>query len=175
MKKTLLVCFAMALSTVSFAQKIQYQEAQTRVIEPMQDVFVRPMAADLEIIKKERQTYGPTLFLDGYKLADILSSASAREALEQAKVLATYAAAHKENADVIVGATYLVTSHVENGKISEYGVDITVNGYPARYVNWHKLGDDPKDKEWFTSLINGQQVRANSKTQKTEALEQGKK
>jgi hypothetical protein len=76
---------------------------------------------------------------------------------------------------VIVGATYLVTSHVENGKISEYGVDITVNGYPARYVNWHKLGDDPKDKVWFSSLINGQQVRANSKTQKTEALEQGKK
>jgi hypothetical protein len=175
MKKKLLLIVALACSAAGFAQRISYQEAQTRVIEPMQDVFVRPMAADLEIIKKERQTYGPTLFLDGYKLADILSSASAREALEQAKVLATYAAAHKENADVIVGATYLVTSHVENGKISEYGVDITVNGYPARYVNWHKLGDDPKDKEWFTSLINGQQVRANSKTQKTEALEQGKK
>ena len=175
MKKKFLLIVALACSAAGFAQRISYQEAQTRVIEPMQDVFVRPMAADLEIIKKERQTYGPTLFLDGYKLADILSSASAREALEQAKVLATYAAAHKENADVIVGATYLVTSHVENGKISEYGVDITVNGYPARYVNWHKLGDDPKDKEWFTSLINGQQVRANSKTQKTEALEQGKK
>jgi hypothetical protein len=175
MKKKLLLIVALACSAAGFAQRISYQEAQTRVIEPMQDVFVRPMAADLEIIKKDRQTYGPTLFLDGYKLADILSSASAREALEQAKVLATYAAAHKENADVIVGATYLVTSHVENGKISEYGVDITVNGYPARYVNWHKLGDDPKDKEWFTSLINGQQVRANSKTQKTEALEQGKK
>jgi hypothetical protein len=163
----------MALSTVSFAQKIQYQEAQTRVIEPMQDVFVRPMAADLEIIKKERQTYGPTTFLENVKLADILSSASAREALEQAKILATYAAAQKDNADVIVGATYLVTHHVENGKISEYGVDITVNGYPAKYVNWHKLGDDPKDKEWFTSLINGQQVR--TRTQKVEALEQGKK
>lgn len=173
MKKKLLLIVALACSAAGFAQRISYQEAQTRVIEPMQDVFVRPMAADLEIIKKDRQTYGPTTFLETVKLADILSSVSARDALEQAKILATYAAAQKDNADVIVGATYLVTHHMENGKISEYGVDITVNGYPAKYVNWHKLGDDPKDKEWFTSLINGQQVRPH--TQKIEALEQGKK
>ena len=167
MKKKLLLIFALACSTMGFAQKINYQEAQTRVIEPMQDVYVRPMAADLEIIKKERQTYGPATYLAGYRLAEILASPSSREALEQAKILATYAAAQQEKADVIVGATYLVTHHVENGKISEYGVDIVVNGYPARYVNWHKLGDDPKDKEWFPNLISGQQVR--STLQKTEA------
>lgn len=172
MKKTLLIGIAMAFSTMSFAQKIEYQEAQTRVIEPMQDVYVRPMVADLDIIKKTRQTYGPTLFMANYKLVDILQS---ENALEQAKILATYEAAKQENADVIVGATYYVTHHVENGKVSEYGVEITVNGYPARYVNWHKMGEDANDKTWVPNLIEGQRARAlvnSSKAadQKTEAV-----
>ena len=163
----------MAFSMVSFAQKFEYQEAQTRVIEPMQDVYVRPMVADLDIIKKERQTYGPTLFMANNKLIDILND---KDALEQAKILATYEAAKRENADVIVGATYYVTHHMENGKVSEYGVEITVNGYPAKYINWHKMGDDPKDKDWVPNLIDGQRARALTKStngvgdQKTEAV-----
>lgn len=166
MKKSLLIVTALVFSAMGYAQKIEYQEAQTRVIEPIQDVYVRPMVADLEIIKEQRQTYGPTVYYANRKLIDLND-----DLLKQAKILATYDAAKKENADVIVGATYYVTHHIENGKISEYGVDITVNGYPARYVNWHKMGEDAKDKEWVPYLIQGQTVRNKfNNEQKTEAV-----
>lgn len=166
MKKTLLIGIALISCITSFAQKVEYQEAQTRVIEPIQDVYVRPMVADLEIIKKDRQTYGPTVYYANRKLIDLND-----DLLKQAKILATYDAAKKENADVIVGATYYVTHHMENGKLSEYGVDITVNGYPARYVNWHKMGEDISDRDWVPYLIQGQTVRNKlNDEQKTEAV-----
>jgi hypothetical protein len=164
----------MALSAVSFAQRIEYQEAQTRVIEPMQDVYVRPLVADMKIIKKERQTYGPEVYFSHLKFADIINSGKLDEILYQAKVLATYAAAKKEGADVIVGATYFVEHNLdEKGKVSEYGVRITVNGYPAKYENWHMMGEKPEDEKWVTNLIDGQRARSfatDSNKQKTEAV-----
>jgi len=172
MKKTLLIVTSLVLSTLSFAQKVEYKEAQTRVIEPLQDVYVRPMVADLEILSENRKTYGPTLYFENYKLSDILTRLDAAEVLEQAKIFATYQAAKEENADVIVGATYMVTHHIDaSGKISENGVDITVNGYPARYVNWHKMGEVSTDKDWVPYLIQGQTARSKfNNEQKTEAV-----
>ncbi len=177
MKKILLLSVTMALSIAASAQKIEYTEAQTRAIEPMQDVFVRPMVADFEIIKEQRQTYGPTVFLQNLKLADMINSGRMDDILYQAKVLATYEAAKKENADVIVGATYLVTQATDaKGKVSEYGVSITVNGYPARYVRWHKLGEDTSDKDWVPFLLEGQRSRAYSpQERKAEAARGGGK
>jgi len=167
MKKVILLVAAAFVYTGSFAQKVEYEEAQTRIIEPLQDVYVRPMVADIKMIKTERQEYKfQHAFLPYKKLADMTASD-----LENARALATYEAARKEGADVIIGATFYLKQHEENGKISEFGVDVTVNGYPAQYVNWHKVGDEPKDKEWVTNLINGQiaRNRANSE-QKSEAV-----
>lgn len=174
MKKTLLLCFAMALSAASFAQRIEYQEAQTRVIEPMQDVYVRPLVADMKILKTERQTYGPEVYLAHLKFADIMTSGRMDDILYQAKVLATYAAAKKEGADLIVGATYFVEHNIDaTGRVSEYGVRITVNGYPAKYDNWHMMGEKPEDEKWVTRLVDGQRARSlatDTNKQKTEAV-----
>ena len=167
MKKTLLLLVALTAVTMSYAQKINFQQAQTRVIEPMQDVYVRPLVADLEILKNgQRQKYAKTHQLPEKKLSEMTVGD-----LEDAKILATYLAAMQDDADVIVGATYKVTHHVdENGKPSEYGVDIVVSGYPAKYTNWHKMGDDPKDEKWVPRLFDGQMSRREDVNKKTDAV-----
>lgn len=156
MKRTFLIAISVALCSVAFAQKIEYQAAQTRNKEPLSDVYVRPMAADLQMIKTTRQTYGPKLYHANWKLIDI---ASKSELLESAKSLAAYEAAKSEGADVIIGAIYLVTHHVDkSGKPTEYGVDVTVTGYPAKYVNWHLMGEKATDKDWVPYVISSQSV-----------------
>ncbi|MBP3766791.1 MAG: hypothetical protein J6I31_00730 [Prevotella sp.] len=167
MKKLLLVCIAILAGSTCFGQKINFQQAQTRVIEPMQDVYVRPLVADLEILKGgQRQKYMRSPQFTEKKFSEITVAD-----LEDAKILATYAAAVQDDADVIVGATYKVTNHIdEKGKPSEYGIDIVVSGYPARYTNWHKMGDDPKDEKWVPRLFDGQSSRRVGGVTKTDAV-----
>lgn len=155
MKKTLLVLFSVLMCAAGYAQKVEFRQAQTRVIEPIQDVYIRPLVADLEIIKKTRQRYLPSAqFLDK-KLTEITL-----EELADAKILAAYQAAVQEDADVIAGATFEVRNHVdEKGRPTDYGIDIIVSGYPAKYTNWHKLGEESSDDKWVPMLIEGQKSR----------------
>ena len=167
MKKTLLIGIALAISATTYAQKVEYRQAQTRVIEPMQDVYIRPLVADLEIIKDKRQKYMPSSQFLSRKLTDLTMAD-----IEDAKILATYQAAVQEDADIIVGATYEVRNHIdEKGKPSEYGIDIIVSGYPAKYTNWHKMGENPSDEKWVGHLIDGQNSRRlGDSDRKTEAI-----
>lgn len=166
MKKTLFIGFALLLGTMCYAQKVEFRQAQTRVIEPMQDVYIRPMVADLEIIKKTRQRYAPSAQFMDKKITEI----SVAE-LEDAKILAAYQAAVQEDADVIAGATFEVRNHTDKkGKVSDYGIDIIVSGYPAKYTNWHKMGEDPTDEKWVPQLIEGQWSRRYGRDSKTDAV-----
>ena len=168
MKKTITICCALLLSTFSFAQKsvLTFQQAQTRVIEPLQDVFVRPLVADLEIIKPERQEYPVSWEFSHKKLTEMTV-----QELEDAKTLAAYKAAALSDADVIVGATFQVRNHTENGKPTEYGVDVIVRGYPAKYTNWHNMGSKPEDEKWVTHLLKAQEVYINrTDRKKSEAV-----
>lgn len=167
MKKTLLFGIAFAICASTYAQKVEYRQAQTRVIEPMQDVYIRPLVADLEIIKNTRQKYLPSSQFLNKKLVDLTFAD-----IEDAKILATYQAAVQEDADIIVGATYEVRNHIDDkGKPSEYGIDIIVSGYPAKYTNWHKMGENPSDEKWVKHLIDGQNSRRSGDSdKKTEAI-----
>ena len=166
MKRALLVFVATAMCAFSYAQKVEFRQAQTRVIEPMQDVYIRPLVADLEIIKNTRQKYMPSAQFINKKLTDITYPE-----LEDAKILATYQAAVQEDAEVIVGATYEVRNHIdEKGKVSEFGVDIIVSGYPAKYTNWHKMGEQAEDIKWVPQLLEGQRARWMVSDKKTEAV-----
>lgn len=171
MKKVLTLLFASALVSYAYAQQVKFQQSQTRIIEPLQDVYVRPLVVDLEIIKTDRQVYGPfTEYID----KDVTQISFAE--LEDAKKNAVYNAAIIDDADVIVAATFDVRTP-EKGK----GILITVRGYPAKYTNWRKVsanGIDPEtgkpvnDYEWLeNSLFEGLKVRSITKSEdKTEAL-----
>lgn len=163
MKRVFLMSVVAVLAVLCYGQsKVEYHEGQTRIVEPIQDVYVRPLVADLEIMKQTITTYFPTWEFKDKKLVDLTLLD-----LENAKKNAAYTAAARDGADVIVGATFEVRNHMEkdkNGKevSSEYGVDVIVRGYPAKYVNWHKLGEQQDDTKWIQQLFDGQRVRSST-------------
>ncbi len=171
MKKLLSLLIIASLAMGVYAQQVKFQQSQTRIIEPLQDVYVRPLVVDLEIIKTDRQVYGPfTEYMD----KDVTQISLAE--LDDAKKNAAYNAAIIDDADVIVAATFDVRTP-EKGK----GILITVRGYPAKYTNWRKVsanGTDPEtgkpvnDYEWLeNSLFEGLKIRSITKSEdKTEAL-----
>lgn len=171
MKKLLSLLIIASLAMGVYAQQVKFQQSQTRIIEPLQDVYVRPLVVDLEIIKTDRQVYGPfTEYMD----KDVTQISLAE--LDDAKKNAAYNAAIIDDADVIVAATFDVRTP-EKGK----GILITVRGYPAKYTNWRKVsanGTDPEtgkpvnDYEWLeNSLFEGLKIRSITKSDdKTEAL-----
>lgn len=176
MRKLLLSVFTIAFAMSAYSQSnVRFQQSQTRIIEPLQDVYVRPLVVDLEIIKSDRQVYGPFAeYLD----KDVTQISMAE--LDNAKKNAVYNAAIIDDADVIVAATFDVRTP-EKGK----GILITVRGYPAKYTNWRKVsanGTDPEtgkpvnDYEWLEkSLFDGLKIRSVTRgDDKTEAVDSKK-
>lgn len=172
MKKLVTLLFLGVMTVGAFAQEVSFRQSQTRIIEPLQDVYVRPLVVDLEIIKTERQEYGPFADCVGVPVTELTF-----DALENAKKNAAYRAAIIDDADVIVAATFDVTNG-EKGK----GILITVRGYPAKYTNWRKVsgnGTDPEtgktinDYEWLEKgLFEGLRIRSITRNDdKTEALD----
>lgn len=156
MKRTFLILFATAMCALSYAQKGEYEEAQTHVIDPVMDAFIRPMAAELKMLSTELKVYPASWQIKDKKLGDMTVGD-----IEVAKANASFSAAISDGADVIIGATYYVRNHIEKGKATDYGVDVIVRGYPAKYVNWHLLGDtNYKDESWIKNLIESQRARA---------------
>lgn len=154
--KKLVFTAAMAIFSVACANaqgKEEFRQSQTRIQEPLQDVYIRPQVAELEMISTKRVEWLPKTYLTQYSLAEIT-----QEMLENAKANAAYDAAKEEDADIILAATFLIKNNPK-GK----GVQIIVNGFPAKYVNWHKFGDTKygDDSKWVSTLFEGLMTRTN--------------
>ena len=153
MKKLFLIALcACGLSSAALAQT-DYEHAQARILEATSDFFVRPMVAELKMIKDECQEYGPFNIYPGRSISEMNY-----EFVKDAKVNAAYKAAMLAGADVILGATF----YVVNNKTKTKGLDVTVRGYPAKYVNFHNFGDPVKGKEdekWVNVLLENERTR----------------
>lgn len=145
------LCMALTVSA-----QVEYEHAQTRIQEGMSEFFVRPMVAELEMIKSECQEWPPFNVFPGLSLSEINAVM-----LENAKANAAYKAAKLVGADIILGATFYVTN---NKKLK--GLDIIVRGYPAKYINFHNYGDDSNDSKWIEPLQEGARIRSISIDQK---------
>ena len=150
MKRKLFLLLAFFGLTVSVSAQVDFEHAQTRIQEGMSEFFVRPMAAELQMISEECQEWPPFNIFPGIGLSDINSAM-----LENAKANAAYKAAQLAGADIILGATFYVT----NNKKTK-GLDVVVRGYPAKYVNFHNYGSNPEDSKWIAPLQEGARIRA---------------
>jgi len=168
-KKFLFVCIVSGVCLLGHAQKVEYEQAQSRILEPLQEVMVRPMAAELQMISTDLKVYPASWQFKEKKLTDLTI-----DDLQNAKANAVFHAAVADGADIILAATYYVRNHIdEKGKPTDYGIDVIVRGYPAKYVNWHLLGD-PKyttDDKWVDHLIDAQRVRALKGDSESKALD----
>lgn len=155
MKKTIIACLFVCGFSISAMAQTEYEHAQTRVQEAMSEFFVRPMVAELKMISVECQEYGPFTIYPGASINNI-----SVDMLSNAKANAAYKASRVAGADIILGATFYVT----DGKTKNKGLDVTVRGYPAKYVNFHSFGDAKNggmdDSKWIDPLQNGAQIRA---------------
>ncbi len=156
MRKFYLTLLMVLVALSASAQKyVDIHTVQSRAMEPMQQVFVKPLVADLNIIKNEKVTFPPSWQLKGIKSIDIYNK---DDVIQNAIMSAIHEAAQREGADMIVGMTYEVRSHTENGVVDyENGIDIIISGYPAKYTNWRTF-NEKEDIGWATVIIDAQRV-----------------
>jgi hypothetical protein len=162
MKSMFLILAACCCSLASMAQKVEYQESQARLVEPRMQVFVKPLIVDLQVLTEKRVKSTPYLFSD----KDI--STMTLSELESAKINALYQMSVENDADVIVGATFDVRTPGK-GK----GVEITVTGFPAKYVKWRPI--EEMDYQWVRESYGYEIMKQDVKEEKTQAVEGKKK
>lgn len=122
--------------------QVKFEESQSRIIEPKQDVFIKPLVAEIEIMDGQvRQNYGPYTF--PIQSVETLTF----EQLENFKTNALYYAARDADADIIVAATF-------NSATDEKGKNIVVNvsGFPGKYVRFRTASKEDGDYEWITTV-----------------------
>lgn len=156
MKIKLFIVSAFLSLTMSVSAQVEYEHAQTRIQEGMSEFFVRPMVAELQMLKSECQEWPAFNVFPGLALSDINAIM-----LENAKANAAYKAAMLAGADIILGATFYVTNNKK-----QKGLDVVVRGYPAKYVKFHNYGENPDDSKWIEPLQEGARIRSLSLDQK---------
>lgn len=153
MKKQFLIAALACGMSASVMAQTEYEHSQARIQEATSDFFVRPMVAELKMLKEECQEYGPFNIYPGVPFSDITINH-----VTDAKANAAYKAAMVAGADIILGATF----NVVNGKGKTKGLDVIVRGYPAKYVNFHNFGDATKGKDddkWIKILLENERTR----------------
>ena len=135
------VVFALAFVGSAMGQT-QFEQSQARIIEPKQDVFIKPLVAEIEIMEgQQRQDYGPYSY--PIKSVETLTF----DELENIKTRALHRATKEANGDIIVAATFKAYSD-EKGK----NVIVEISGFPGKYVNFRTASKQDNDYEWITTV-----------------------
>ena len=147
MKKILLVSLVALATTTGFAQKVKkpenvstYTESAARNIEPRSGVIVTPVIADMQIISQERIEYSETL--PYYVTPEIVSF------VPSFKKTVFFHATKKYNCDALAASLIDVTTTPEGF------LQITVTGYPAKYVNFRNATANDTWMVQLHQLIN---------------------
>lgn len=135
MKKLFLISLLALTTMSSFAQKVKkpenastYTESAARNIEPRSGIIVTPMIADMQIISQERIEYSETL--PYYVTPEIVSF------VPSFKKTVFFHATKEHKCDA------LAASLIDVSTTPEGFLQITVSGYPAKYVNFRNATAD---------------------------------
>lgn len=151
MKKILLIGFALAFSTMGFAQKSTYhfQDTQARLLDVLTHAYVKPMTVELQILADKHKEW--TIDLTNKEVEQMNGD------LQNIRSFAIYSISKKEDCDVIVAATINVKS-----KDDGTGFLVNVIGYPANFINWKTAVKE--DYEWIrmesTQTTSDREVKA---------------
>ena len=159
MKKFVLMLMCGMSVFCTMAQVRTFEESQSRILEPEQKVYIRPLVADLEVLNNQkRMSFGPYIYE--------MSSKSINESdLVNLKATSVFKAALSADADLILGATFNV--FVESSEPNT--VKIEVIGFPAKYVNFRPIGSEEKVDDYELIRVvypsTGKQYEESAKTQ----------
>lgn len=138
----MLAALMLGVAQNAMAQKVDYRQSQSRMLEPQQQVFVRPLVVDLNVITTERQKAVWPFEGDITKMTT--------QDIYNLKINALYLTAQKMDADVIVAPTFDI-------RTVKKGIEITVIGFPAKYENW-KVATKEEDYKWIEDVY-GTKIR----------------
>lgn len=135
--------FLLGVSQHVVAQKVEYRQSQSRMLEPQQQVFVRPLVVDLNVTTNERQKAV-------WPFPDVDITKMTVQDVSNLKINALYLTTQKFDADVIVAPTFDI-------RTVKKGIEITVIGFPAKYQNW-KVATKEEDYQWIEDVY-GTKIR----------------
>lgn len=137
MKKFLFVALLViaGIGELAAQGKVEFRESQARLLEPVQNAYVKPLIVELEIDESKGK------IVDSWKFTNREVNALNGE-VSNLRTRALFNSTQKHDADVIVAATFDVAS-LEDGT----GFEVKVIGYPAKYKGWSTA--TPEDFEWI--------------------------
>lgn len=142
-----------SFSGAAQAQKIvKYRNSQSRLVEPKMGVYIKPLIADLKIDTEKGKIKDVWFFT-----MDEVNSMKGE--VENLRKRALFMTTEKHNADVIVAASFDISSDAKGD-----GYTVTVIGYPANYVNWRTASAE--DNEW----IRNEKLAPNAGQEQTQAI-----
>ncbi len=133
MKKSFFTVAILFVSVAISAQKIIYQEAAGRNIEPTQNAVVVPLIAELELLSETKIEYVETF--------ELPVTSQIVQNIDAYKRVALVNATKKYNADTMVAALISVLTRSDGNALI-----LTVTGFPAKYKNWRGM---TKDDSWL--------------------------
>ena len=135
MKRTVFLMIALAMCTISFAQKseFKFQATQARLLDVMSNAYVKPLTVELQIISSKHVS-------EIIKLTKQEVEQDMKGDLENVRSYAVYRASQLHDCDVIVAATF-------NIRTAGDGYEVNIIGYPANFVNWKTATQ--ADYEWI--------------------------
>ncbi len=123
MKKFILLMAVTLISVGATAQKVLYQEAAGRNIEPTQNAVIVPLVAELELLSETKIEYVETF--------ELPVTNQVVQNVDAYKRVALVNATKQYNADTMVAALISVLTRADGNALI-----ITVTGFPAKYKNW---------------------------------------
>lgn len=121
-----LIGFSSIASAQKTEVKVDYMELSARYLEPTQSIMTTPLIADLSVVGGQF-SYTETEAFKDYEVTDALI-----DLVPSFKNIALCHAARAHKADMRIGAMVDVIT-TNKGRL-----EITITGYPARYVNFKR-------------------------------------
>lgn len=120
-----LIGFSSIASAQKTEVKVDYMELSARYLEPTQSIMTTPLIADLSVVGGQI-SYTETEAFKDYEVTDALI-----DLVPSFKKIALCHAARAHKADMIGAMVDVITT--DKGRL-----EITITGYPARYVNFKR-------------------------------------
>lgn len=141
-----LIGFSSIASAQKTEVKVDYMEASSRYLEPTQSIMTTPLIADLSVVGGQI-SYTETEAFKDYEVTEALI-----DLVPSFKKIALCHAARAHKADMIIGAMVDVITN-DKGRL-----EITITGYPARYVNFRNATQQDMNlvKQGMTVVFDSQ-------------------
>ncbi len=134
----------MQAQKVQYTESIIYNESKGRTIEPMHNVMIIPLVANLELLSQTRIEYTETF--EGIVTRSTVNN------VDSYKRAALVNATKKYNADAMVATLTNVTTREDGNALI-----VTITGFPVKYTNFRNM---TKEDTWLLQVNDNNYLKS---------------